>query len=107
VYRIVPYFVPMCNRKYTDAEAPVCLVSMTASSGEEMPRGMEFLLSRERINVAVSRAKALALVFAAPCLLAAKGASVEQMALVNLLCALAEQGRTETPNEMEGIISCK
>lgn len=76
--------------KFQGQEAPVCLVSMTASSGEEMPRGFEFLLSRERINVAVSRAKALALIFGSPRLLEAKCTSVEQMALVNLLCALAE-----------------
>jgi uncharacterized protein len=53
---------------------------------------MEFLLSRERINVAVSRAKGLALVFASPRLLEAKCSTVEQMALVNMLCALAEHG---------------
>ena len=93
--------------KFQGQEAPVCLVSMTASSGEEMPRGMEFLLSRERINVAVSRAKGLALVFASPRLLDAKCTSVEQMALVNLLCALAEQGTTEVPSEMEEHSSCK
>ena len=74
--------------KFQGQEAPVCLVSMTASSGEEMPRGMEFLLSRERINVAVSRAKGLALVFASPRLMEAKCSSVEQMALVNLLWIL-------------------
>jgi hypothetical protein len=63
--------------KFQGQEAPVCLVSMTASSGEEMPRGMEFLLSRERINVAVSRAKGLALVFASPRLLDTTCTSVE------------------------------
>ncbi len=93
--------------KFQGQEAPVCLVSMTASSGEEMPRGMEFLLSRERINVAVSRAKGLALVFASPRLLEAKCTTVEQMALVNMLCALAEQGTTEIPSEMEEQSSCK
>jgi uncharacterized protein len=38
---------------------------MTASSAEETPRGMDFLFSLNRINVAVSRAKGLALVFGA------------------------------------------
>jgi uncharacterized protein len=86
--------------KFQGQEAPVCLVSMTSSSGEEMPRGMEFLLSRERINVAVSRAKGLALVFASPRLLEAKCSTVEQMALVNMLCALAEHGTV--PPEGQG-----
>lgn len=75
--------------KFQGQEAPICLVSMTASSAEETPRGMEFLFSLNRINVAVSRAKALALVFGAPRLLKAKCNTVEQMKLVNTLCALS------------------
>ena len=78
--------------KFQGQDAPVCLVSMTTSSGADMPRGLEFLLSLNRINVAISRAKGLALIFAAPRLLEAKCASVEEMALVNTLCALAEHG---------------
>ncbi|MEQ8229681.1 MAG: TM0106 family RecB-like putative nuclease [Rhodospirillales bacterium] len=74
--------------KFQGQEAPVCLVSMTASSAEEMPRGMEFLFSLNRINVAVSRAKGLALVFGSPRLREAKCETVEQMQLVNTLCAL-------------------
>lgn len=78
--------------KFQGQEAPVCLVSMTASSAEETPRGMEFLFSLNRINVAVSRAKGLALVFGAPRLREAKCETVEQMRLVNTLCALPKYG---------------
>lgn len=46
--------------KFQGQEAPVVLVSMTASSHGDVPRGMGFLLSRNRINVAVSRAQWLA-----------------------------------------------
>ncbi|ULO25099.1 TM0106 family RecB-like putative nuclease [Methylocystis sp. SB2] len=74
--------------KFQGQEAPVCLISMTASSAEETPRGMEFLFSLNRINVAVSRAKGLALVFGAPRLRDAKCETVGQMRLVNTLCAL-------------------
>lgn len=74
--------------KFQGQEAPICLVSMTASSIEETSRGMEFLFSLNRINVAVSRAKGLALVFGAPRLREAKCETVEQMRLVNTLCAL-------------------
>lgn len=74
--------------KFQGQEAPVCLVSMTASSAEEMPRGMEFLFSLNRINVAVSRAKGLSLVFGAPRLREAKCDTIKQMQLVNTLCAL-------------------
>lgn len=78
--------------KFQGQEAPVCLVSMTASSAEETSRGMEFLLSLNRINVAISRAKGLALVFGAPRLREAKCDTVEQMRLVNTLCAM--EGKT-------------
>jgi len=75
--------------KFQGQEAPICLVSMTASSAEETSRGMEFLFSLNRINVAVSRAKGLALVFGAPRLQEAKCTTVENMKLVNTLCVLA------------------
>ncbi len=78
--------------KFQGQEAPICLVSMTASSAEETPRGMDFLFSLNRINVAVSRAKGLALVFGSPRLREAKCDTVEQMHLVNTLCALPEIG---------------
>jgi predicted RecB family nuclease len=74
--------------KFQGQEAPVCLISMTASTAEETSRGMEFLFSLNRINVAVSRAKGLALVFGVPRLREAKCDTVEQMQLVNTLCAL-------------------
>lgn len=76
--------------KFQGQEAPICLVSMTASSAEESPRGLEFLLSINRINVAISRAKALALVFGSPRLREAKCTTIEQMRLINNLCALKE-----------------
>jgi uncharacterized protein len=76
--------------KFQGQEAPVCLVSMTASSAEETSRGMEFLFSLNRINVAVSRAKGLSLVFGAPRLREAKCETVAQMRLVNTLCGLSD-----------------
>jgi predicted RecB family nuclease len=42
--------------KFQGAQAPVVFISMTASSIDEVPRGMSFLLNRNRLNVAVSRA---------------------------------------------------
>jgi uncharacterized protein len=75
--------------RFQGQEAPVCLVSMTTSSGEELPRDISFLFSLNRINVAVSRAQAAAIVFASPDLLETPCRTVEEMALVNTLCALA------------------
>lgn len=74
--------------KFQGQEAPVCIVSMTASSVEQSPRGMEFLLSMHRMNVAISRAKALALVFGEPRLQQAHCSTVQQMKMANTFCAL-------------------
>ena len=72
--------------KFQGQEAPVVIVSMTASSAADVPRGMEFLYSRNRLNVAISRAKSLSIIVASPLLLEATCSKVEQMALVNTLC---------------------
>jgi superfamily I DNA and/or RNA helicase len=78
--------------KFQGQEAPICLISMTTSSVEEMPRDMSFLFSLNRINVAVSRAQAQAIVFASPRLLEVPCRTVEDMILANTLCLLGEHG---------------
>jgi len=72
--------------KFQGQEAEVVIVSMTTSGQEEMPRNMEFLFSRNRLNVAISRAKILAIVVASPGLLAINCTTPEQIALVDTLC---------------------
>ena len=74
--------------KFQGQESPICMVSMTTSSADEMPRDLEFLFSLNRLNVAVSRAQVLSLVFASPTLLEVPCRTVEQMKLVNTLCAI-------------------
>ncbi|MEQ1715762.1 MAG: DEAD/DEAH box helicase, partial [Hyphomicrobium sp.] len=74
--------------KFQGQEAPVCIVSMATSSAEEMPRNIEFLFSTNRLNVAISRAQALSIVIASPRLLDVPCSSIEQMRLVNALCAV-------------------
>ena len=76
--------------KFQGQQAPVVIVSMTASSAEDIPRGMEFLYSRNRINVAVSRAQALSVMVASPKLLTVHCRTVNQMRLANVLCRYAE-----------------
>src|SRR3546814_19249084 len=72
--------------KFQGQEAPVVLVSMVTSSGDDLPRNIEFLYSRNRLNVAISRARCLAVVFANPRLLEIPCSTIEQMVLVDGLC---------------------
>ncbi|RNC97005.1 MAG: TM0106 family RecB-like putative nuclease [Oricola sp.] len=78
--------------RFQGQEAPVCLVSMTTSSGEELPRDIAFLFSLNRINVAISRAQVAAMVFASPLLLEIPCRTIDEMSLVNTLCMLHEYG---------------
>ena len=48
--------------KFQGGQAPVVFVSMTASSADEVPRGISFLLNRNRLNVAISRAQYAAVI---------------------------------------------
>ena len=65
-------------------EAPVVVISMCSSDASESPRGIEFLFSKNRMNVALSRAQALAVVVGSPSLGQTQVNSIEQMSLVNL-----------------------
>lgn len=72
--------------KFQGQEAAVVLISMATSSHEDLPRNIEFLYSRNRLNVAISRARCLAVIFASPLLPETPCSTIEQMRLVNALC---------------------
>jgi superfamily I DNA and/or RNA helicase len=72
--------------KFQGQEAAVVLISMATSSGDDLPRQIEFLYSRNRLNVAISRARCLAVIVASPRLLETSCSTIEQMRLVNALC---------------------
>ncbi|MGZ3146980.1 DEAD/DEAH box helicase [Lentzea chajnantorensis] len=76
--------------RFQGQEAPAVVMSMTSSSTVDLPRGLDFLLSRNRLNVALSRAQAVAVVVCSPRLLDADVRGVEQMRLVAGFIALAE-----------------
>jgi uncharacterized protein len=76
--------------KFQGQEAAVVFFSMATSSREEIPRNVEFLYSRNRLNVAVSRARCLAVLVCSPDLLTIHCRTVEQMRLVNALCLFVE-----------------
>jgi uncharacterized protein len=81
--------------KFQGQQARVVLYSMASSSGEEIPRGLEFLLSRNRLNVAISRAQCLAYLVCSPQLLEVNCRTIDQMRLANALCRFVELA-TET-----------
>ena len=76
--------------KFQGREAPVVFFTMTTSSADDMPRGPEFLFSRNRLNVAVSRARCLAFLVCTDELLNARARSIEEMRLIATLNAFVE-----------------
>jgi predicted RecB family nuclease len=78
--------------RFQGQEAPICVLSLCSSYGEYGSRGLSFILDRNRINVAVSRAQCLAVVVADPRIASAAAGSLGEMSLVNLFCKLSEQG---------------
>jgi uncharacterized protein len=82
--------------KFQGQEAVVTFFSMATSSGAELPRNLDFLFSRNRLNVAISRARCLAVLVCSPELLHVRCRSAEQMRLVNALCLLVERAAATT-----------
>ncbi len=76
--------------KFQGQQAPVVIYSLTTSSPEDAPRGMEFLYSLNRLNVATSRAQAIVIVVGSPRLLEPECRSPRQMQLANALCRYVE-----------------
>jgi len=72
--------------KFQGQQAAVVLISMATSSGDDLPRQIEFLYSHNRLNVAISRARCLAVIVASPRLLETSCSTIEQLRLVNALC---------------------
>jgi uncharacterized protein len=76
--------------KFQGQEAAIVIYSLTTSSPEDAPRGMEFLYSLNRFNVATSRARAVVLVVGSPRLLEPECRTPRQMQLANALCRYGE-----------------
>jgi predicted RecB family nuclease len=76
--------------KFQGQEAAVIILSMATSTPEDAPRGMEFLYSLNRLNVAVSRARGVFILVANPSLFEPECRSPHQMQLANAICRLRE-----------------
>jgi uncharacterized protein len=79
--------------KFQGQEAPIVIYSMATSRPEDAPRGMEFLYSLNRLNVATSRARCAAILVASPRLFEPECRTPRQMKLANALCRFRELAR--------------
>ena len=75
--------------KFQGQEAPVVILSMTTSRGEDAPRGTAFLFNRNRFNVAISRAQCLAIVVHSGELLEGSWRRIDDLQRLNLLAHAA------------------
>jgi uncharacterized protein len=79
--------------KFQGQEAPIVFYSMTTSAPEEAPRGMEFLYSLNRLNVAVSRARCVAVIVASPASFQVECKKPRDIELANAFCRYLEMAR--------------
>jgi hypothetical protein len=77
--------------RFQGQETAVVVYTMTASSASDAPRGMDFLFSQNRLNVAISRARCLAYLVGTPELVNVKAGSLSSMRLLANLCAFRDQ----------------
>ena len=80
--------------KFQGQEAPISIYSLTTSAPELAPRGMDFLYSRNRLNVATSRARCIAVIVGSPDLWRVRARTPEQMRLANAFCRFTELARS-------------
>jgi superfamily I DNA and/or RNA helicase len=76
--------------KFQGQEAPIVIYSMTTSTHADAPRGMNFLYSLNRLNVATSRAKCLSILVCSPALFEPECRTPEQMRMANAFCRYLE-----------------
>jgi superfamily I DNA and/or RNA helicase len=74
--------------KFQGQEAEVVIVSLATSTPDDLPRHVDFFYSKNRLNVAISRARTLVIVLANPKLLELDARTVEHLRLVNTLAWL-------------------
>lgn len=79
--------------KFQGQEAPIVIYSVTTSTPEEAPRGMDFLYSGNRLNVAVSRAQCLFIMVCSPAVFEVDCKSPKQMKLANAYARFREMAK--------------
>jgi predicted RecB family nuclease len=91
--------------KFQGQEAELVIISMATSSEDTMPRQMDFLFSRNRLNVALSRARCLSVLVANPQLMRVACTHPQEMALVNTLCWVNSYSYKSQPSAKAGTSS--
>jgi len=76
--------------KFQGQEAPIVIYSLTTSTHADAPRGMNFLYSLNRLNVATSRGKCLSILVCSPALFEPECRPPEQMKMANAFCRYLE-----------------
>ena len=79
--------------RFQGQEAPVCIYSLTASSGNDAPRGIDFLLEENRINVAISRGQCLVLITGSPSLTRKRINKISEAKKLSQLARISNQQR--------------
>src|SRR5262249_53742300 len=90
VQRAIPGIHAGTVDKFQGQEAPMVIYAMATSSPEDAPRGMDFLYSLNRLNVATSRARCACILVANPSLLEPDCRTPRQMRLANGFCRYLE-----------------
>jgi predicted RecB family nuclease len=81
--------------KFQGQEAPIIIYSLASSSASDAPRGLDFLYSLNRLNVAISRARAVMAIVCSEALMTPLVHSPDQLRMVDALCAFASSARLQ------------
>ena len=76
--------------KFQGQEAPISIISMISSDQESVPRGINFLFSPNRLNVAISRAQVMSIVIMNKKLFSSFANNINQLSMINNFARLKE-----------------
>jgi predicted RecB family nuclease len=82
--------------KFQGQEAPISILSLGASTIKDAPRGIGFIFNKNRMNVAISRAKCLSIIVGSNKLLETHLSSIQSVELMNIWCKIT---KPQTPRE--------